>query len=145
MTICAARRLFLSQIPLATLLLVATVTGCGGGGGKADPAKKPTVAASGKVEYEGSPLEQGTITLISADTGNSVSAPVKAGAYSFGAASGPNTGKSSVLITGKDSAEGPPTWTYASQVDVPAGGLTGGDFKVTKKDTKPAPKPNPDD
>lgn len=146
MTICAARRLFLSQMPIASLLLVATVAGCGGGGGgKADASKKPTVAAAGKVEFEGSPLENGTITIISADTGNSVSAPIKGGAYSFSAASGPNVGKAAVLITGKDSADGPATWTYSSQTDVPAGGLTGADFKVAKKDTKAAPKANPDD
>ena len=143
MRICAGRRLFLSQVPVATLLLVVTVAGCGGD--KPAVAKKATVAAAGKVEYEGSPLELGTISFISVDTGNNVSAPVKAGAYSLGAAAGPNPGKASVVITGKDSADGPPTWRYSSEVDIPAGGLTGGDFKVTKKDTKPAPKPNPDD
>lgn len=131
---------------LGVYLLTAMVSiGCGGGAGSGKGKSKPTVSAAGKVEYDGKALALGVISFTSKDTGNQVSCPVKEGAYSCDKDAGPNPGENAVLITGKESADGPVVWSWASKVNVPEAGLTDGNFTVDAKKAKKAPKPNPDD
>lgn len=134
------------RVSAALLCLSLVVTGCGGGGAaKGGKPSKPRVKAEGTVKYDGNALAFGTILFTSKDTGNPASCQIKDGAFVCAADDGPNPGENAVLISGKETADGPPTWLWTSKVDVPEGGLTGKDFAVEAKATKKPPKPNPDD
>jgi hypothetical protein len=141
------------QSPVRTLAVAISLSviasGCGGDdagpAGTGKGATKPRVAATGKVDYDGKPLAAGNISLISKDTGNAADAVIENGTYTFTDTEGPNPGENSVVITGKEKLDGPALWSWNGKVDVPDGGLKGGDFAVVGKDTKPAPKANPDD
>jgi hypothetical protein len=140
------------QSPVRVLAVVVSLSvlamGCGGDDGPAGAGKgasKPRVGATGKVEVDGAPLAAGNIVFISKDTGNDAPAVIENGTYTCADAEGPNSGENAVMITGKEKLDGPALWTWTSKIDVPEGGLEGGDFKFAAKDTKPAPKSNPDD
>jgi hypothetical protein len=139
---------FRSRGQKLALMLSLSVIAAGCGGDKVDKSKgvsKPRVGAAGKVDYDGKPLEAGTIGFTNKDTGNSMSAVITNGEFNLKAEEGPNPGENNVLVTGKEKADGPILWTWNSKVDIPEGGLTAGAFAVDSKKTKKAPKPNPDD
>lgn len=141
----------LSRRPAWSLVFVASLTGiavgCGGGNAATNTKgmTKPRVAVSGKVQFDGKPLAFGVISFTSKDTGNSASTSVKDGSFACKVDEGPNAGANVVSIAGKESADGPPVWIWSSKLDIPADGLTSGEFTVDSSKTKPAPKPTPDD
>jgi len=91
-------RVFRIQTVFALALTVSIVcSGCGG-----DSVEKTSV--SGKVTFNGEPVELGQITFTpSSDSGSNsrgaASGEIKAGAYSIPASEGPMVGKHSVSIT----------------------------------------------
>ena len=128
------------------LSLSVFVSGCGGGNSKdSDKGQtKPRVKASGMVQVDGKPLADGVISFSAKDTGNSATAVIKNGSFACSAGAGPNSGDNSIVIMSKESATGPAVLIWTTKVEIPAAGLTAGDFSLDSKDGKPAPKPNPE-
>ncbi len=83
---------------LAASLLMTLLIGCGGGEQGA-----PTVKVSGKVTFDGAPLEKGTITFEpSNDKGGPSSAAIQSGAYTADVELGPKRVRfSAVKVLGK--------------------------------------------
>lgn len=78
----------------AAWLIAATVAGCGGG----EPAGEG-VAVTGKVSFDGAPVEEGTVTLVPlGGAGATVTAPIKGGVFRTTRADGPAPGRHRVEI-----------------------------------------------
>lgn len=78
----------------AAWLVAVAIAGCGGG----EPPGEG-VAVSGKVSFDGEPVEEGTITLISQDGDKApVTASIKDGLFKTGRFDGPSPGKHRVEI-----------------------------------------------
>lgn len=81
-------------------LLVAPLTGCGGGAGSYEGLKR--VAVKGKVTFDGEPVDRGSITLIPIDPASDKvrrsGGMIENGEFSITEANGPNVGKYRVEI-----------------------------------------------
>ena len=113
------------------------LAGCGGGV-EANP-KLPRVAASGKVDFDGTPIPAGSLVFYHVASGTPGTAEITDGTYSVGDDEGPVVGENSVAISGFDKPEGSPLWEgkWSKTVNVEASGFQG-DFSV-KKDEIIAP------
>lgn len=83
---------FLSSV-VVSLFLVVCVAGCGPAGGSA--------SLSGKVTFDGQPIEEGNIRLLPTGEGNSQggAAPIVNGSYEIPASTGLGPGNYTVVIT----------------------------------------------
>ncbi len=83
---------------LAASLLVVLLNGCGGG-----ETAVPTVQVTGKITWDGAPLETGTITFEPTNRkGGPSSAKIQSGAYAIGVELGPKQVRiSSAKVLGK--------------------------------------------
>jgi hypothetical protein len=81
---------------MALMLLALTMLGCGSG-----PAYQGSkrFALSGKVTLDGTPIDGGTISFISATKGNPAGGPISAGTYSISEEQGANEGSHRVQIS----------------------------------------------
>ncbi len=83
------------SIVLAFAVLAATLSGCGGG--------TPRGAVQGTVSWQGTPIEDGTISFVSVGTGAASAAAttkIVGGKYSIPASEGPGIGSNQVQILG---------------------------------------------
>ncbi|MFO1095780.1 MAG: hypothetical protein U0992_21105 [Planctomycetaceae bacterium] len=123
---------------MACLFLASSLPGCGGaapGGG----SKAQRVNASGKIEVDGKPIPAGTVTFTNIETGNEAKCPISDGTYASESGQGPNPGQNSVIVIGKETAEGNPMWSKAwtKTVEVVADKDFTEDFNVDSKKMKP--------
>jgi len=102
-------RVFQATAPMAVCLcLASTLSGCGGGA--VDPPTDDRINASGKVEVDGQPIPAGTITFLHTETGYNAICNIDDGEYESDSGKGPNAGNNTVLIEGKETADGNSMW-----------------------------------
>jgi hypothetical protein len=95
---CLVRRIPIRASAFALLALAAPLVGCGAGHNR--------VAMSGKVTFDGRPVEQGQIVFAPQGAGFTAAAPIVAGAYAIPAAKGASPGVSYTVRITADRATG---------------------------------------
>lgn len=99
--------------PFASILVLLTTVGCGGGSAYDGP---PRVAVSGTITLDGAPLASGIIAFVPDDAGDrTVTIPVADGKYQVPEGKGPNKGTHLVVISGAPAQE-----TLESEEESPA-------------------------
>jgi hypothetical protein len=101
-------------------LVLAIASGCGGVG---DGIERQAI--SGRVTFDGKPLDHGEITLSPIQAGPSAGGTIAAGTFKIGRSGGPSAGKYRVMImsiqlTGRQvrDADGPPSSKVAEKANV---------------------------
>ena len=103
------RRVFQATARMAVCVcLASSLSGCGGGA--VDEPTTARINVSGKVELDGQPVPAGTVTFLHADTGYSAICNIYDGEYESDSGKGPNPGNNTVLIDGKEEADGNSMW-----------------------------------
>jgi len=116
------------------LAIVCAFAGCGAA--EKEVSGTPRVAASGKVEFDGKPLEAGTLSFLNQDSGNTTVITIRGGAYDVDADEGPNPGPNAVMIMG--TADGKPMWANAWKGKASVGDTDfAQDFQIAGSDVKP--------
>lgn len=122
----------------AAVAVCFSLAGCFGGGGPPQKNVSDRVPVSGKVTFDGEPIEAGTVTYMNIETGNSAVCEIDGGYYESESDLGANPGKNTVMIVGKPSEDGDPMWngSWTTQVDVGKTEFTE-DFEITSQEVAP--------
>jgi hypothetical protein len=115
---------------------LAAMNGCGETG--AGAVKRPRAAASGKVEFDGTPIPAGSVVFLHVDSGIYSTCPISNGFYKSPRGDGPIEGKNVVSVIGLESEDGAPLWAGAWNREVEVqGSRFHEDIEVKSEEVKP--------